>query len=364
MQGQAYKLSRYDSSNLELIDISYQKPEADMDLKTNIGSKNDGIVFDDENWPTLGLMDLQMKFDVRKGELSGKKRKCSSLNKSYRRVNSQSLQCELSNTLSGPAKSMLIITIILILFQSTTCQQNQQQQQTPLMTSSNEAASMLPQIVMTSRLLGSNLQAGQPSQLFLPPPANGQNGNQAISLVGGFNQKKPEEEEDGFIMQSASLPLGLAQGESTASTATTTSELPATTQTDSTDATTSTYASDSDETTTTTSPTTTIEPDSKITTISSEQDNNLQGRIPIDVNRQQFVTHDQLSLPEASTKDENMSISQQSAGNSQSIPPRAPTSRSGASKVSHVSSILSGKFLPAHNLCTAIKKLRPYGDEC
>lgn len=73
-----------------------------------------------------------------------------------------------------------------------------------------------------------------------------------------------------------------------------------------------------------------------------------EDRISIDENRKHFVTHDQLTSAQhltAQTKDEHIDL-QTSA--SQSVPvasggQRTPTSRAGLSKVSHVSSFLSGK---------------------
>lgn len=82
-------------------------------------------------------------------------------------------------------------------------------------------------------------------------------------------------------------------------------------------------------------------------------------RISIDENRKHFVTHDQLTSATAQhltarTKDEHIDLQAvASSDEPQSVAPvasvapgllRAPTSRAGISKVSHVSSFLSGKY--------------------
>lgn len=141
-----------------------------------------------------------------------------------------------------------------------------------------------------------NVQQQPPSQLLQPPasklvqpqlggPIDGPKPKR-LTLIGG--RVEEEEEEDGFIMDSS------ARNGSTSDTST--------------------------EVTPTDSIATTLDPD--------------QG-IAIDVNRQQFVTHDQLL--NASTKDESIPLQVQ-------LPTATQSSRAGMSKVSHVSSFLSGEF--------------------
>lgn len=174
-------------------------------------------------------------------------------------------------------------------------------------------------------------QQPPPSQLFLPP-ANPR--IQPVSLVNGFHQKRSEDEEaEGFIMQASSSS---AQTPNESNTFNTIDLASATTET-----------------------TTSQQQQDDVTQNSDQNDE----RIPIDINRQQFVTHDQLSLLNATTKDESIYLPINGSGSSglvdgafgynDELPMinrtndsalKAPTSRSGMSKVSHVSSFLSGKF--------------------
>lgn len=141
----------------------------------------------------------------------------------------------------------------------------------------------------------SSVQA--PSQLFL---SSTDHLNRPILLVNGFSRKKSDEEEDGFMMQAA------------ANQATTLDP--------------SSHSQGLDLTTTTQ-----MQPD-ETTTQSSNQTSELEMRIPIDAYRQHFLTHDQLSVLHKNSADES------------GIEQKVPTSRSGMSKVSHVSSFLSGEF--------------------
>jgi len=160
-----------------------------------------------------------------------------------------------------------------------------------------------------------------PSQQFLSQP---------VSLVTGFHTKKSQEEEDGFIMQASST---VSQNEPAASNL---SEFAP-----------NAASSASGDTRADSSLVPTSEPP---TTISGRNGEQGDQRIAIDANRQQFVTHDQLSLLDANTKDESINITN---GNEQDLAAsngqddalqRVQTSRTGMSKVSHVSSFFSGKL--------------------
>lgn len=154
-------------------------------------------------------------------------------------------------------------------------------------------ALQLDESAASSRLAATG--SGAPSQLFLPQA-------QPISRVSGFYPKKTsDEEEDGFIMQAAtSVPRNA------------TSSL-------------------DEEPTTTSAPLTTTTTTTTVS-IDSGGEASDEGGIAIDVNRQQFLTHDQLNL-NASTKDEIAAPDLH----------RVQSSRADRSKVSHVSSFLSGK---------------------
>lgn len=147
------------------------------------------------------------------------------------------------------------------------------------------------------------------------------------SFPSGSHQAKPvklEEEEDGFIMQTSSL----------------------------------TSASDDRPE----SSTTELRLDSRSATMSPEVDETTKPAqsddqsIPIDSNRQQFITHDQLS---ASTKDENISISSpdddstSSWSRSRHKDQAVKSQRANTSKVSYVSALFSGK--PTRGAC--VKRL-------
>lgn len=156
----------------------------------------------------------------------------------------------------------------------------------------------------------SNYQEAQSSQLLNPSQLFlSQTKASPISLVVGYQGKKSfDEEEDGFIMQASSANKNRNDEQQ----AETTTSQSLQTQTD-----------DINPTTTTNTITTSAEDDQ---------------RIPIDANRQQFLTHDQLN---ASTKDETINITQNIEATKR-VPEK--TSRAGMSKVSHVASFFSGKF--------------------
>lgn len=172
-----------------------------------------------------------------------------------------------------------------------------------------------------------------PSQLFLSSRQQ-----PTISLVSGFkarNQAGEEgEDQGGFIMQASNHNTATVQLEDLS-----TSGMPTSMNED------LTYA-----TTTTVSPTSTAE---ETTPLSVDNE-----RIPIDMNRQQFDTHDQLI--NATTKDESIYLSPNADNqeppstmvgaidepvqkNQRGIDGRQ-SSRAGMSKVSHVTSFLSGKL--------------------
>lgn len=119
----------------------------------------------------------------------------------------------------------------------------------------------VPQFISSGQ--ASEKQPQQPSQLFLLAAQRA-----PISLVPRINQKRPDEEVDGFLMQ-AQMQNGSTTTQQTTPPIKTTSEQAAITF----------------ETTTTTAP-------APATSTSQENDDS---RIPIDANRQQFVTHDQLT---------------------------------------------------------------------
>lgn len=152
----------------------------------------------------------------------------------------------------------------------------------------------------------------KPAQFFLPT-------DQSIKLVGGGLQPRSEEEEGGFIMRTASSAIAQHQPSSAAqvvdSTAISEKALAAGTEAPNLD-----LAS-------------TVEADDQ--------------RIPINSNRQQYITHDQLSLLNASTKDEHINLTsndQEVQPLSSSLLQKAQSPRTGGmSKVSHVSSFISGK---------------------
>lgn len=176
----------------------------------------------------------------------------------------------------------------------------------------------------------------QPSQLFLP--ATTQKG--PISLVPRVNQKRLEEEVDGFIMQaqqnttsSPSSPSKIAGSTSTGSS--TTEQAAAVTFEPSTDQ--------------------ALAAPSSAAAAAFED----EYRIPIDVNRQQFVTHDQLQTNSSSAGDSDIAVSEskiqqtQTASSEETIdqPASGGSDHRGqqqqwlraASKVSHVSNLLSGE---------------------
>lgn len=174
------------------------------------------------------------------------------------------------------------------------------------LSTSNNFKSISVYLFVISGVLAANVSqsAGMtirqaPSQLFL---AHLNQETPTISRVAGLHPKRADEEADGFIMKAE--PGSVNQPDQT----------------------------------------TTIVNDDTTTTMIPESDRS----IPIDTNRQQFVTHDQLNLLNATTRDEYINLT----GGNQSIdfsPPnrdnRAQTSRtSGMSKVSHVSNIISGKL--------------------
>lgn len=201
-------------------------------------------------------------------------------------------------------------------------------------------------------------QQPPPSQLFLPPINHRL---QPVTLVNAFHQKRSEEEEEGFIMQASSSSSSSSSSVAPQQqNATTEQQASTTTQQESA---TSTFINDDDDDDNQT------QPDQRMATHNEESTSeggetgsgNEDQKIPIDVNRQQFVTHDQLL--NASTKDESIYLSPGSGGNNEedimnksntenshsaaaaAQQQRVPTSRSGSlSKVSHVSSFLTGKF--------------------
>lgn len=169
-----------------------------------------------------------------------------------------------------------------------------------------------------SQLVAAN-KPTEPNQFFLPID------QRSIKLVGGGFPAKSEEEEEGFVMRDLSSPSSLVQNQ-TGVIAADTGKAPAE------------RASPPDSQNTDTPPMTTT----TTTTMTTEDDQ----RIPIDVNRQQFVTHEQLSLLNANTKDEHISLTsnEEIQPLASSFMRRTQTPRTGMSKVSHVSSLLSGKW--------------------
>lgn len=180
--------------------------------------------------------------------------------------------------------------------------------------------------------------AQPPSQLFLAPISQKQQQQiqQAppISLVSGLKKSEPEEDDGGFIMKTL-LPTLASYRESNQSPSSgsgTESNL------DSVTLTTSAAITSADEL----ALTTTLAPPADTT---SNNGLDQSGSIPIDANRQQFLTHDQLSLNTSNT-DENIYLNgfePATDHNRHESWQRAQSSRSGMSKVSHVSSLLSGE---------------------
>lgn len=177
------------------------------------------------------------------------------------------------------------------------------------------------QIGVQASQLAPASKPAEPNQFFLPTD------QRSIKLVGGGLQAKSEEEEEGFVMRDLSSPSSLVQN-----------------QTDS-------LAADPGKALASSSDSPSTETPQTATTVDDQ-------RIPIDVNRQQFVTHEQLSLLNANTKDEHINLT-----SNEDIQPlgssfirRTQTPRTGMSKVSHVSSLLSGKWsitLELTSLCVS-----------
>lgn len=155
----------------------------------------------------------------------------------------------------------------------------------------------------------------KPAQFFMATDQR-----QSIKLVGGGIQPRSEEEEEGFIMRAS--PSVIPQNQPPTSPvldhSTPTSEKALAAGTD---------APNFDQPTT-------VDADDQ--------------RIPINSNRQQYITHDQLSLLNASTKDEHINLTsndQEVQTSSSSLLQKAQSPRTGGmSKVSHVSSFISGKW--------------------
>lgn len=186
----------------------------------------------------------------------------------------------------------------------------------------------LPQINSSRENSNSSGIAQPPSQLFLTPISHQR--SQSIRLVNGVKKSDIEEDDGGFIMKTIQPAL---QSESTSDN----KDL----NTDSVMISTTKEAPNDEATATTEiNSATTTSPQTDLTTLID-----LSGSIPIDANRQQFLTHDQLSLMNATTKDENIYLNNEEKENSEPSMKRAQSPRSGLSKVSHVSSFLSGELL-------------------
>lgn len=190
-----------------------------------------------------------------------------------------------------------------------------------------------------------------PSQLFLSPSLTSQSASSSlllpsarqISFVGGFGAKKrSDEEEDGFIMKTPAV----TQADTTVTSLGLTTDL--------------SNLSNSPKDEENTISTISSAPATITTTTQSNEEHNNDQPIAIDANRQQFLTHDQLSLLNASTKDEHIYLTNANqhdddgttstlAGDQSGLFQESklvPTSsRAGMSKVSHVSSFFSGKLL-------------------
>lgn len=199
---------------------------------------------------------------------------------------------------------------------------------------------MCPQVEGHERGLEQNSSLAQaPSQLFLPSP------NQLarpIVLVNGFIRKTQEEEEegDGFIMQASAIPAKQSQA-NVFESSTDKSQAMDTESTDlaESETQTATTVTVTTTTTTTTEPTTTS--GQKTFRASDEQDLDRMQEIAIDSGRQRYLTHDQLSASnESNLRQNNDKTHNNNNNNNQKV----PTSRSGMSKVSQVSSFISGKL--------------------
>lgn len=164
-----------------------------------------------------------------------------------------------------------------------------------------------------------------PSQLFLTPISQQQ--ANSISLVNGVKKSDIEEDDGGFIMKTIQPTV---QNESASDKDLNTDSVTLPTKEISNDDTTATTATDFTQTTS---------PQIDTTTLLDQS-----GSIPIDANRQQFLTHDQLSLLNASTKDENIYLNNYEKDSQEPSGKRVQSPRSGMSKLSHVSSFLSGEL--------------------
>lgn len=169
-----------------------------------------------------------------------------------------------------------------------------------------------------------NFSRSQPSQSFIDDPVKPITQISLIRRQLQVKQIRSEEEEDGFIMQTSSPSL---------SNETTTS---APNAPDGVDQVATTPARPSTD-----------------DVADKQEEQQQQQNIAINANRQQFVTHDQLSLLNASTKDENINISApinefgtSSRGRDDQISSKSQRAATpvSASKVSLVSSFFSGKF--------------------
>lgn len=189
-------------------------------------------------------------------------------------------------------------------------------------------------IVVEANQTVANGNLSEPMQFFIPTDQRQSSSlSSSIKLVGGGLQPKSEEEEEGFIMRASSSTGAQAQAY-----AQQLADLVGEQQ----------VTSEKRSVFKTVTPATNVDPDRTTLANSASGDNHDDDdqRIPINLNRQQYVTHEQLSLLNASTKDEHISL----AGGDQEIQPlstrllqKAQSPRTGMSKVSHVSSIFSGK---------------------
>lgn len=161
-------------------------------------------------------------------------------------------------------------------------------------------------------------------------------GEKPIVLVNGFSPKRPQEEEmDGFIMQARNELAPESSAQAAINAPKTTTNLPhdAVAGTPSDEATTFAAFDGSDQS----------------TGQSGQQEaaGDSEQRIPIDANRQQYATHDQLNLVNASTKDETIqSVDEQAADKSP---------RSSQSVMQQLSSFLLGEYYRQLNLSLCSK---------
>ena len=233
-------------------------------------------------------------------------------------------------------------------------------------------------------------QDRQPSQLFILPQDNNQHRPQqdldrsqlpprqeapSVRLVKSYNgrQSVEAEEEDGFIMKTPQV-VGQVNGQQALAGAPQVAAVAALGQDEisersmgSNSTTTSTHSSQQSETTTptptpTTMPTPTLMTDASAlgtdervaptqqanVNLASSEEADDDTRIPINVNRQQFITHDQLL--NASAKDDHLAgggekfdISSQTPSLKEQAAPQSSGSRMAMPRLALVSSFLSGK---------------------